>query len=79
MLDKLRERVNDLIDSTTNKDLLNRYTLIKQILSYDECFTNMDANTAISIIKDLNFSDDIANDIYLGLLKEGYGWNIQVS
>lgn len=79
MLDKIKDRLNSLISSTTDEELLNKYHLIEKILAYDNCFINMDSNTAISVLCDLNFSIDEAKAIYLELLKEGYGWNIQVS
>ncbi len=79
MLDKVRERLEELISSTRNEELLKKYNLIKQIILYDKSFIDMDSDTAISILMDLNFSEAIAKDIYLELLKEGYAWNIQAS
>lgn len=79
MLDKLKIRLEELISSTYDDKLLKKYYTIKKILAYDNCFVDMDSTTALNIIKDLNFSNDMSNEIYLELLKEGYGWNIQAS
>ncbi len=79
MLDKVRERLDELMKSTSNQDLLKKYDLIKKIISYDNSFIDMDSDTAVSILRDLNFSESIAKDIYLEIIKEGYEWNIQAS
>lgn len=79
MLDRLRERLEEVMNSIKDQDTLEKYNLIKNILSYDNCFISMDIDTAMSILKDLNFNDEMSKEIYLELLKEGYGWNIQAS
>ena len=79
MLDEIKERLDNLIVTTNDAKKLDRYHLIKRIISYNNGFTNMDVETAICILEDLNFSSDMAREIYLELLKEEYGWNIQAS
>lgn len=64
MLDKLREQCESLSQTHPEK-----YKTIANILSNDNCFFEMDIETAYSILKDLNVLDEDINKVYLDLIK----------
>ena len=45
----------------------NKYELISDILSDDNCFENMDMETAYSILNDLGIEN--INEVYIELMK----------
>ena len=61
-IEDLRERCKELINNDKNK-----YKLILRILSNDDCFSNMDIETAYSILEDLNVKD--IKKTYINLMK----------
>lgn len=69
MLNELREKADKLINDTNEE----KYILIRDILSNDECFFNMDTDTAISILMDLNIEKEKAKKMYISLIdKENF-------
>ena len=70
MLDSLRDKVDKLIKKCDNDLDMQKYELIKQIISDDNCFYKMDAETAISILVDLHFNIEEAKKIYIALINE---------
>lgn len=66
MLDKLRLICDELINTTEDK----KYKLIKDILENDQCFFEMDTNTALSILLDLGFEKEEAKKIYIKILNK---------
>lgn len=69
MLNELREKVDKLINDTNDE----KYILIRDILSNDKCFFNMDIDTAISILMDLNIEKEKAKKIYISMIdKENF-------
>lgn len=62
-----------LADNLYNENGDEKYSLIKNILSNDSCFFEMDADTAISILIDLNFDKEAAKKMYITLIdKENF-------
>ena len=62
MLDKLREQVLELMEQKDEN--FNKYSIINDILKNNECFLEMDIDTAVSILKDLGYSYDDSIRIY---------------
>lgn len=70
MIDKLKVRVNELINlNKDNKDSLNKYMIIKDILDRDDCFKNMDIKYAYAILRDLGIQEAKLKEVYLELYK----------
>lgn len=67
----LKERNDELlayyleIDDEKNIKL---HFVIKSILASDKPFAHLDADVSMNILKDLNFADDVAFDMYKTLL-----------
>ena len=67
----LKERNDELlayyleIDDEKNIKL---HFVIKSILASDKPFAHLDADVSMNILKDLNFADDVALDMYQTLL-----------
>lgn len=71
MLDKLRNKCDELLSKNqNNKEEHRKYILIKNILNNDNCFFEIDIDTAISILNDLEFDTTTAKKIYLSLINE---------
>ena len=66
MLDKLREQVLELMEQKDEN--FNKYSIISDILKNNECFLEMDIDTAVSILKDLGYSYDDSIRIYTYLV-----------
>ena len=64
MLDKLRNQCKSLMENDKEK-----YQTIYNILSNDNCFFEMDIDTAYSILKELKVADEDIKKIYLHLIK----------
>ena len=62
MIEQLRLKAVELQDIDKNK-----YELISDILSDDNCFENMDMETAYSILNDLGIEN--INEVYIELMK----------
>lgn len=68
MLDKLRSQADLLLNEDYDK-----YSIIKDILSNDNCFFELSVEEAYSILKDLNVKESDINKVYLSLIsKEEY-------
>lgn len=69
MIDVLKVRVNKLIEENKdNKEKLEKYKLIKEILNKDDCFLNMNIEYAYAILRDLGVSEEKLKDVYLELI-----------
>ena len=69
MIDVLKVRVNKLIEENKdNKEILEKYKLIKEILNKDDCFLNMSIKYAYAILRDLGVSEEKLKDVYLELI-----------
>lgn len=69
MIDVLKLRVNKLIEENKdNKEKLEKYKLIKEILNKDDCFLNMSIEYAYAILRDLGVSEEKLKDVYLELI-----------
>ena len=66
MLDKLREIFLELIDKKDEN--FNKYSIINDIIKNNECFLEMDIDTAISILKDLGYTEEDSLKIYTYLV-----------
>lgn len=62
MLEQLRTIVKDLMEKKDSN--FNKYSLINDILSNDECFNELDMDTAVSILQDLGYSYEDSIKIY---------------
>lgn len=65
MLELIRKRCKELMEINPEK-----YSLIESILTEDNCFMEMSADTAVSILLDLNYPLEEAKKIYLNLIKK---------
>ena len=69
MINVLKLRVNKLIEENKdNKEILEKYKLIKEILNKDDCFLNMSIEYAYSILRDLGVSEEKLKSVYLELI-----------
>lgn len=68
MIEKLKEVGNKLLNSPINEDKKERIKIILDILEEDNCFFNMDIDTAFSILNDLNFTKEESILIYKELI-----------
>lgn len=69
MIDVLKLRVNKLIEENKgNKEILEKYKLIKEILNKDDCFFNMSIEYAYAILRDLGVSEEKLKSVYLELI-----------
>lgn len=64
MLDKLRKQCDDLLITDEEK-----YKMISNILKNDNCFFEMDIDTAYQILEDLNVKKEDIRKVYLDLIK----------
>ena len=64
MLDRLRKQCESLIKNDPEK-----YTIISNILSNDNCFFEMDIDTAYRLLKDLRVKEEDIRRFYLELIK----------
>lgn len=64
LLSKLRKIANDC----AKKNGEEKYKIIVELLSMDDCFFHISFETAISILGDLGFSDEEAKSIYKELI-----------
>ena len=62
MLNKLREVTQELMSK--NDENFKKYSIINDILKNDNCFYEMDMDTAVSILTDLGYSYDDSIRIY---------------
>ena len=69
MIDVLKLRVNKLIEENKdNKEILEKYKLIKEILNKDDCVLNMSIEYAYAILRDLGVSEEKLKSVYLELI-----------
>lgn len=69
MIDVLKLRVNKLIEENKdNKEILEKYKLIKEILNKDDCFLNMNIKFAYAILRDLGVPEEKLKSVYLELI-----------
>ena len=64
MLYKLRNQCENLLLTDPEK-----YKTIANILNNDNCFFEMDIETAYSILRDLKVNEENLNKVYLDLVK----------
>ncbi|MCH5167659.1 MAG: hypothetical protein J1F35_07220 [Erysipelotrichales bacterium] len=64
MLDRLRKQCDDLLSTDVEK-----YMTISNILKNDNCFFEMDIDTAYKILEDLNVKKEDISKVYLDLIK----------
>lgn len=62
MLEQLRTIVKELMEKKDSN--FNKYSLINDILNNDECFNELDMDTAVSILQDLGYSYEDSIKIY---------------
>lgn len=65
MLEELKIRCNNLMPRDQEK-----YSTIKQILENENCFFEMDTNTAVNILLDLGLDLEKAKKTYINLTKK---------
>lgn len=68
MLSKLRDIVNKLLEKQLTEEERSKYELIKRIISDDDCFFKINADTACNIISDLGFNREDTIEIYKELI-----------
>ena len=69
MINVLKVRVNKLIEENKdNKEILEKYKLIKIILNKDDCFLNMNIKFAYAILRDLGVPEEKLKSVYLELI-----------
>ena len=69
MIDVLKLRVNKLIEENKgNKEILEKYKLIKEILNKADCFLNMSIEYAYAILRDLGVPEEKLKSVYLELI-----------
>lgn len=69
MIDVLKLRINKLIEENKdNKEILEKYKLIKEILNKDDCFLNMNIKFAYAILRDLGVPEEKLKSVYLELI-----------
>lgn len=69
MINVLKVRVNKLIEENKdNKEILEKYKLIKEILNKDDCFLNMNIKFAYAILRDLGVPEEKLKSVYLELI-----------
>lgn len=66
MINKLREITQELLNK--NDENFKKYSIINDILKSDKCFSEMNMDTAISILKDLGYSYEDSLKIYTYLV-----------
>lgn len=62
MLEQLRTIVKELMEKKDSN--FNKYSIINDILNNDECFNELDMDTAVSILQDLGYSYEDSIKIY---------------
>ena len=69
MIDVLKLRVDKLIqENKDNKEKIEKYKLIKEILNKENCFLNMNIEYAYAILRDLDVPEGKLKDVYLELI-----------
>lgn len=69
MIDVLKLRVDKLIqENKDNKEKLEKYKIIKEILNKENCFLNMNIEYAYAILRDLGVPEEKLKDVYLELI-----------
>ena len=69
MLEKLRELNLKLIDSyQNNEEKLKKQLIIQKMLSFKNCFLQMDIETAYSVLKDLTLPKESIKEVYKELI-----------
>ncbi|MBR7091119.1 MAG: hypothetical protein IKC79_01540 [Clostridia bacterium] len=74
MQNKLCEVCDKLLKNTEKMDKksIEKYKLIKEILSVTDCFMQMSVDVAMSILYDLGYTKDEAKKIYVKLTEFKY-------
>ena len=71
MLEKLRELNLKLIDSyQNNEEKLKKQLIIQKMLSFKNCFLQMDIETAYSVLRDLTLPKESIKEVYKGYLRD---------
>ena len=69
MLEKLRELNLKLIDSyQNNEEKLKKQLIIQKMLSFKNCFLQMDIETAYSVLRDLTLPKESIKEVYKELI-----------
>lgn len=68
MIEKLRKINDDIIATSVDVDVINRHTIIKNIMEDDNCFFKIDIEYAYSILRDLGIPENELKYIYLKLI-----------
>lgn len=69
MLEKLRELNLKLIDSYQNdEEKLKKQLIIQKMLSFKNCFLQMDIETAYSVLRDLTLPKESIKEVYKELI-----------
>ena len=68
MLESLRKKCDSLLKRAKTNEDIDKYTIIKNMLSYDRCFFEMPIETAYSLLKDLNIDANKIPSIYMELI-----------
>ena len=55
-------------ENKDNKEILEKYKLIKEILNKNDCFLNMSIEYAYAILRDLGVSEEKLKSVYLELI-----------
>ena len=71
MLNKVRELLNKKMNEKFESSLqLERYNVIKELLSDDKCFMKISYNDAMNLLSDIGIEDKIVKNVYLRLVEE---------
>lgn len=68
MIEKLRMINNRISESTLDKKVKKRHSIIKKILEDDDCFLKMDIEIAYGILRDLLIEEDKLKMVYMALI-----------
>ena len=69
MLEKLRELNLKLIDNYQNdEEKLKKQLIIQKMLSFKNCFLQMDIETAYSVLRDLTLPKESIKEVYKELI-----------
>ena len=60
--------INSEMRDKLQKEILEKYKLIKEILNKNDCFLNMSIEYAYAILRDLGVSEEKLKSVYLELI-----------
>ena len=68
-LNYLRQKVDELLLISANNEIeYRKYKIIKEVLSDDDCFLNIDIEHAYAILRDLGIEEERLRSYYSSLI-----------